>query len=190
MNKSSEEIFLQDIQKKYEINIFKKKNFILKLIILIIFVVCMVLLLKKYLICMVYIPSSSMVPTLNVGDHLLVTRVCNLKNLKRGDIIVFDSIELNNVLIKRLIGLPGDDVKIVKGKISINGQDVNERYVENYDDFNGEFYVPEGKYFFLGDNRTDSFDSRLWNNSYIDGKDIKAKAQIKIYPFKDLGTIK
>lgn len=180
-----------EIVKKLE----KKKNMIgkgvlFKWISRIIASVVIVLLLKQFLICKVYIPSSSMVPTLNVGDHLLVTKVCNLNNLKRGDIIVFNSKELNNLLIKRLIGLPGDYISIVNGQVSVNGEQLDEDYVVNKDDFNGEYHVPEGKYFFLGDNRPDSCDSRLWKDSYIDGEEIEAKAQIKVYPFKDLGTIK
>ena len=69
----------------------------------------------------------------------------------------------------------------------------NERVSEyspyNLDNYNGEFIVPEGKYFFLGDNRYWSLDSRYWNDPYIDGSEIKGKAQIKVYPWKDFGKI-
>ena len=57
-----------------------------------------------------------MVPTLNEGDHLFVTKIYNLDNIERGDILVFESKELNDTLIKRVIGLPGDKVTIVDGK--------------------------------------------------------------------------
>ena len=58
------------------------------------------------------------------------------------------------------------------------------------DNYSGEVEVPEGKYFFLGDNRLWSKDSRYWINPYIDGEDIRGKAQIKVYPFSEIGRIK
>ena len=148
------------------------------------------LLIKQFLIFKVYIPSGSMIPTLNEGDQLFVTRVYNLDNLKRGDILVFDSDELDDVLIKRLIGLPGDKIKIVSGTVYVNGEELEEDYVKNSDHVSGEFEVPEGKYFFLGDNRAISYDARRWENPYIDGSDIRAKAQVRVYPFSDFGFVR
>ncbi|WP_294137483.1 signal peptidase I [uncultured Clostridium sp.] len=58
---------------------------------------------------------------------------------------------------------------------------------QNY--FTGEYTVPDGKYFFLGDNRGNSFDSRYWPNKYIDFNDIKGRAFIKVFPFKDFEFI-
>lgn len=167
-----------------------KKNFFFEWIVPVAAAVAIALLIKQFLIFKVYIPSGSMIPTLNIGDHLFVTRVYNLDNIKRGDILVFNSEELNDVLIKRVIGLPGDTVSIVNGKASVNGEELDESYVVNHDQFYGEYHVPEGKYFFLGDNRPISYDSRKWINPYVDGKDIKAKAQLKVYPFSDFGSIK
>ena len=168
----------------------KKSNFFTEWILPVALAFIIALLIKQFLIFKVYIPSGSMIPTLNKGDHLFVSRVYNLDNIKRGDILVFYSEELNETLIKRLIGLPGDEISIVDGKVSVNGEEINEDYVKNKDQFYGDFKVPEGKYFFLGDNRPISLDSRKWNNPYIDGKDIKAKAQLKVYPFSDFGSIK
>lgn len=168
----------------------KKRNFFFEWVVPVVIAVVIALLIKQFLIFKVYIPSGSMIPTLNIGDHLFVTRVYNLDNIKRGDIIVFDSEELNDVLIKRVIGLPGDTVTIANGKVSVNGEELDEKYVVNHDDSYGEYHVPEGKYFFLGDNRPVSYDSRKWVNPYVDGKDIKAKAQLKVYPFSDFGSVK
>ncbi|MBE6049405.1 MAG: signal peptidase I [Clostridium sp.] len=152
--------------------------------------VIIALLIKNFLLFKVYIPSTSMVPTLNVGDHLFVSKVYNVNNLKRGDIVVFDSKECDDLLIKRLIGLPGDTIDIHDGKVIVDGETLEEDYVENNDlDYKNSFTVPEGKYFFLGDNRSISFDSRKWNNPYISADDIIAKAQIKIYPFSDFGSL-
>ncbi|MGL5149127.1 MAG: signal peptidase I [Clostridium sp.] len=181
---------LKDIDFKEENKDKKKKNFFYEWGLPIISAVILALLINKFLLFKVYIPSGSMIPTLNIEDRLFVSRVYNPENLKRGDVVVFDSKELGEVLIKRLIGLPGDHIEIINGIVSINGEILEEPYVQNKDTFNGVFDVPEGKYFFLGDNRPDSKDSRLWINPYIASEDIMGKAQVKIYPFKDFGSIK
>lgn len=56
-------------------------------------------------------------------------------------------------------------------------------------EINGEYKVALGKYFFLGDNRSNSFDSRYWENPYIDFKDIRGKAVVRVYPFNDIGFV-
>lgn len=152
------------------------------------------LLVNKFVVFKAQIPSASMVPTLNVGDQLFASRVYNLEKLKRGDIIVFNFEPKNELFIKRLIGLPGDTVTIKEGKVWVNGEELQEDYVKNPEKTDGVYNVPEGKYFFLGDNRSNSDDARRWQTeygiTYIDGKQIKGKAQLKVYPFSDFGTIK
>ena len=146
---------------------------------------------KEFIIFKVYIPSESMYPTIKKQDQLFVLKMYELDNLKRGDIIVFESEELNELLIKRLIGLPGDEISIENGKVTINGEVIKENYVKNNDfNYTGKFKVPDDKYFFLGDNRSNSKDSRYWINPYIEGEKIIGKALIRVYPFKDFGTIK
>ncbi|MEW8956647.1 signal peptidase I [Clostridium sp.] len=155
------------------------------------------ILINKFLLFKVYIPSESMYPTLTEGDHLFVTKIYNYSKIERGDILVFDFKEgINNgekeeLLIKRVIGLPGDNVEIKDGgKVFINGEELNEPYVENPSNQTGSFTVPSGKYLFLGDNRANSYDSRSWRNPYIDEEDIKGKAQVRVYPFNRLGFLK
>ena len=145
---------------------------------------------NKFLVYNVYIPSESMVPTLNVGDKLMVTRIYNPENIERGDIIVFYSDELSQVVIKRAIGLPGDKIVIHDGIVNVNGEDLQEDYVKNNEVVNAEFEVPEGKFFFLGDNRRVSNDARKWINPYIDESDIQGKAQFRFYPFSEIGILK
>jgi len=135
----------------------------------------------------VRIPSPSMVPTLNIGDRLFSKRVYNYKNLNRGDLVIFYFEPTDKLFIKRLIGLPNDEISINNGIVSVNGEVLIENYVENQGEFNGEFKVPQGEYFFLGDNRCNSHDSRFWENPYINSKDIKGKALVKIYPFDEIG---
>ena len=166
------------------------KNFIYEWGIPIISAFIIAFLINKFVLFKVLIPSESMVPTLNVGDRLFVTRIYNLDRLERGDIIVFYSEELQEDLIKRLIGLPGDKIEIENGVVSVNGEVLQEDYIGAQDNYNGVYEVPEGKYFFLGDNRLYSKDSRYWINPYINGEDITGKAQIKVYPLDEIGKIK
>lgn len=167
----------------------EKNGFFYEWVVPIIVAMVLALLINKFIIFKVYIPSESMVPTLNVDDRLFVTRVYNEEKLERGDIVVFNSEELGEKLIKRLIGLPGDKILIDNGEVYVNGEKLVEDYIGTVDRFNGEYEVPEGKYFFLGDNRLYSKDSRYWINPYIDGEDIIGKAQFKVYPFSEMGKI-
>ncbi len=166
-----------------------KTNFFKDLIIPVIIAVILAILINKFLIFRVYIPSSSMAPTLNVDDRLLVTKVYNPENLKIGDIVVFKSKELDEIVIKRLIGLPGDEIRFDGTSVYVNGKKLDEPYVKNPMEFYGTYKVPEGKYFFLGDNRANSNDARFWKNPYISGDQILGKAQVKIYPFNQMGFL-
>jgi len=180
----------ENLSKKGFIAIFTSKDgFFREWIIPIIAAIGIAFLINKFLVYNVYIPSESMVPTLNVGDKLMVTRIYDTDKIKRGDIIVFYSEELSEVLIKRVVGLPGDHIKIHDGIVNINGEDIKEDYVKNNEKFNGNFDVPDNKFFFLGDNRSRSNDARKWINPYIDASNIQGKARIKFYPFKDFGSL-
>lgn len=150
--------------------------------------IIIVLLINKFLFYQITIPSPSMYPTIKVGDRIIVTRVYDKSKLKRGDIIVFDSKELKMTLIKRLIGLPDDEVEVKDGgAVYINGRKQQEPYVVNKDNLSESFKVPKGKYLFFGDNRPVSDDARRWQVKYIDSKDIKGKAQFVLFPFKRFG---
>ncbi|WP_297417515.1 signal peptidase I [Clostridium sp.] len=167
-----------------------KSGFFREWIIPIIAAIGIAILINKFLVYNVYIPSESMVPTLNVGDKLMVTRVYDTSKIKRGDIVVFFSEELDELLIKRAIGLPGDHIVIHDGIVNINGEDIKEDYVKNNEKFDGVFDVPKNKFFFLGDNRARSNDARKWINPYIDASNIQGIARFKYYPFKDFGSLK
>ena len=178
------------INEKEEIKKDKKGSFLSEWVVPIISAIILAILINKFLVFKVLIPSESMVPTLNVDDRLFVTRVYNLEKLKRGEIIVFYSEEYQKSLIKRLIGLPGDKIKIEDGIVYVNGEKLEENYLGEKDQLSGEYEVPEGKYFFLGDNRKHSQDSRYWINPYIDEEDITGKARLKVYPLDQIGWVK
>lgn len=91
--------------------------------------------------------------------------------------------------VKRLIGMPGDHIEIAGdpmngGKVFVNGEELNESYLKEKMNYTGDFTydIPDGEYFFLGDNRNNSGDSRYWENPYIERKNIEAKAVIKYFP--------
>jgi len=169
----------------------KKKSIMKEWIIDIVVVACVALFVWKFVGYGVWITSGSMIPTLEVKDRLIVTRVHNAGNLKEGDIVLFKNDEFKDeILIKRLIGLPGDKIDIKNGIVFRNGEQLKEDYVKNNEKYNGKFQVPEGKYFFLGDNRANSDDSRYWENPYVNESQIEGKARIKYYPIKDFEIIK
>ncbi|WP_373897653.1 signal peptidase I [Haloimpatiens sp. FM7315] len=147
---------------------------------------------NTFLFFFINVPTGSMYPTIKPGDKIGVTKVYNRDKLQRGDIVVFYSNELGSMLIKRLIGIPGDKVDISEdGTVYINGAKQEESYVVQDGGNTGvSFKVPEGKFLFLGDNRGNSLDARYWNNKYIDSKDIKGKAHFILLPFSRIGKLK
>lgn len=173
-----------------EKNVNKAKQFFMDWILPIGAAIIIAILINKFLIFNVYVPTGSMIPTINEEDKGIVTRVYNPENLNRGDIVVFYSDELEKTLVKRLIGLPGDKIQFKNGVLYLNGEKVEEDYVKNKDNYNGSFEVPEGKYFFAGDNRPVSNDARYWKNPYIDESKIEGKFRFRFYPLKDFGTVK
>ena len=103
-------------------------------------------LINKFLIFKVYIPSESMYPTLKVKDQLFVTKMYSRDSIQRGDILVFFSDEFNELLIKRVIGLPGDDIVVkASGEVLVNGEVLEETYVVQKDEtaiYDLEFKLP------------------------------------------------
>lgn len=139
---------------------------------------------------MANVPTGSMTPTIPRGAQVITTRMFNTDNVKRGDIIVFDSDELGLVLIKRCIGLPGDSVVFDgTGDVYVNGEKLYEPYLGSDSDFEGSFEVPEDCYFFVGDNRGGSLDARYWDEPYIHADKIKGKARFVLFPVSDFGFL-
>lgn len=116
------------------------------------------------------VPSASMEPTLMTDDKIFVNGLAyTAHDPQRGDIVAFHSKELGCILIKRIVGMPGDTVSFESGYVYINGQPVNETYLSDSTETNctKTFKVPDNSYFVLGDNRTNSLDSRFWENPYV-----------------------
>lgn len=112
------------------------------------------------------VESGSMAPTLRDGQ-LVVTRALGPNRpVRRGDVVVLDSVELGRHVIKRVVGLPGERVDIEAGRLRIDGCAWDEPYASP-SVFNGIFEVPGDHYFLLGDNRDVSVDSRSWDQPFI-----------------------
>src|SRR5918998_2340771 len=114
-----------------------------------------------------YIPSQSMVPTLKVQDRVLVNKfIYRFSEPERRDIVVFQSVEGGGEdLIKRVVGLPGDEIAVRGGRLFVNDEPQTEPYVNKTFPDRTTFApttVPKGHYFMMGDNRANSRDSRFF----------------------------
>lgn len=153
--------------------------------------IILAVLIHKFVFFQVSVPTRSMYPTIKPGDRIIVTRIYHKESLKTGDIVVFYSDELKETLIKRLIGVPGDTVEVKdNGEVYVNSKKINQSYVVYNGGIGGTFKVPEGKYFFMGDNRANSWDSRYWNEHYISQDKIKGVARFIAFPFNRFGNFK
>lgn len=134
------------------------------------------LLVRSFLVFVVRISSQSMLPALRPGQRILAMRVYNENRIKRGDVIIFRSDEVDDTLIKRVIGIRGDTVRVyLDGTVSVNGE---EPYVSNDGEASAECHVPDEGYFVLGDNREESRDSRHWRSPCVKAESIIGKAII------------
>ena len=152
------------------------------------------------------IPSGSMIPTLLIGDHLLVNKIVygtpvdipftnvtvfhmpGLRLPQKGEIIVFKYPEdTKRDFIKRVIAVEGDTIQMIDKKIYVNGKPAEEPFTQHTDtsarlgqleprDNFGPYLVPKNKLFMMGDNRDQSYDSRFWG--YVDIKQVRGKAMI------------
>jgi signal peptidase I len=115
-----------------------------------------------------YVGSESMVPTLMVWDRILINKLAyDFAEPQRGDIVLFKNPEGGGEpLIKRVVGLPGDQIEVRAGKLYVNGRQQREPYVNehlrNMQSPYGPIEVPKGHYFMMGDNRGNSADSRVF----------------------------
>lgn len=164
-----------------------KKDTISYIVILII-----VLLIKFYVVTPIKVNGNSMYSTLKDKEIMILNEIYyRVKDIKRFDIIVLK--HDNDKLIKRVIGLPGESIKYVDEKLYINDEEVEEnffhRYTKDFDlsQFNVD-KIPAGCYFVLGDNRTDSLDSRTFG--FVKEEDILGRAKVVVYPFGEFRKVK
>ena len=150
---------------------------------------------RTFVVQAFWIPSGSMLPTLQIGDRVLVAKFWNwFVPPARGSIYVFKYPEdRGRDFIKRIIAVPGDRVDIREGVVYLNGFPIDEPYVAYRDRYNlpnryyptTPFIVPENKYFTMGDNRPNSQDSRFWG--YVPVEDIHGPAFFRYWPLTRIG---
>lgn len=166
------------------------KEFIKETLSIVIIAFILAMILRTFVIEGRIIPSESMLPTLQVGDRVMVNKfIYYFKKPQRGDIIVFHPPEILNSkddYIKRVIGLPGETVEMKNNKVYIDGKPLVEPYLTEPVNYTyGPVVVPEDSLLVLGDNRNNSFDSHMWN-AWLSKDKIKGKAFVIYWPIKEI----
>ena len=167
--------------------------------------VLVAVLLRAFVVQTFYIPSGSMEPTLQIGDRILVNKLSyHLHAVNRGDIVVFGRPPAENCggqavndLVKRVIGLPGDVVSLGQGHVYVDGRRLDESWLPPAEqgvtemgppgptyDLAQPYKVPANDYYVMGDNRTDSCDSRYWGP--IPRSLIVGKVEMRVWPVTGL----
>ena len=155
--------------------------------IIIVAAVLVAIFVNTFIISNTRVPTGSMENTIMCGNRLFGNRLAyKTSKPKRGDVIIFkypDDETGKTNYIKRVIGLPGETVNIVDGKVYIDGKELKEDYLKEEPQGSfGPYEVPEKSYFVMGDNRNNSSDARFWENTYVTEDKIIAKAVIKYWP--------
>ena len=181
---------------------------LVEFILTLVLVAAAVFLLNKFILINARIPSESMQNTIMNGDQVFGNRLSYTKNdPERYDIIIFINPDDNNIpdikekdkryFIKRVIGLPGETVRIVDGHVYINDdtEPLDESFLaepQNPEANNQEliFEVPEGHYFVMGDNRNHSKDSRYWIDHYVSEDEILGRAEIRYWPITKITSLR
>jgi signal peptidase I len=195
----------------------KGGSFLKELPVLLLIAFVLAFLLRTFVLQVFYIPSSSMEPTLQIDDRMVVEKLTYLtREPRRGEIVVFegetfvdpysDQTTVARVVrgvgqflgvvpasardfVKRVIGVEGDEVVIEGGQVYVNGEQLDEPYVQ-FDDGSdyGPITVPEGHLFFLGDNRPNSSDSRR-SLGFVPGSHVVGRAAVIIWPPDHVGRL-
>lgn len=182
----------QEESPKKKIKVEKEESAIMEWAKSILVAVVLTLVIKTFILEPTRVQGTSMINTLHNNDRVIVNKIgMKIKPLKRGDVIVMKYDEGHDY-IKRIIGMPGEYIQIIDGKVYLNGEELKEDYIHG--DFtqaiNGfEWKLAKNEYFVMGDNREPggSTDSRVFGPVNIDR--IKGVANIRFYPFDNIGEI-
>ncbi|WNS44765.1 signal peptidase I [Paenibacillus sp. MMS20-IR301] len=183
----------------------KPKNEVLEWIKAIAIALVLVILIRWLLFKPFIVDGPSMQPNFHTGERVIVNEILyDIRKPQRGEVIVFHVPSEGRDFIKRVIGVAGDTVKVEGDVVSVNGEPVNETYIQgaideahnnnslyNNKNFPNEDFtdgtVPEGHVFVMGDNRSDSTDSRMIG--YVPLGDIVGRADLIFWPVKDITVI-
>ena len=173
---------------------YQIKDWLLTILITII----VIFIIRTFIFSPVVVEGESMMPTLHDGDRLFINKIGKyVGELERFDVIVFKT-KKDKYYIKRIIGLPGDELKFENQKLYINGKLIDEPYVipdSLQNDFTikslyGYEVIPENHYFVLGDNRENSNDSRKRFIGLIHEKKILGSANQVVWPISSIKNVK
>lgn len=141
-----------------------------------------------------YIPSGSMLPTLEIDDRLIIDKIgYRFTEPQRGDVVVFSPTDelkkqYKDAFIKRIIGLPGETIEVKNGQVFVNGKGISEDYIAERPQYTwGPGTVPAGSYLVLGDNRNNSFDSHYWG--FVPRENIIGRATVRFWPPNRIGGL-
>ena len=164
---------------------------------LVVIALCLALLIRTFVAEPRYIPSDSMLPTLHLGDRLVVEKISyRFRPPATGDIVVFEPPQQLQILgyakdqafIKRVIGESDQVVSIAKGKVYLNSQPLKEDYIAEPPAYQwGPKQVPAKELFVMGDNRNDSNDSHIWG--FLPQQNIIGRAWFRFWPLDRIGFI-
>ncbi|WP_163537110.1 signal peptidase I [Gracilibacillus sp. YIM 98692] len=175
----------------------KKKKWI-SIVRIVLIATLLTFLFRSYLFASYVVNGKSMEPTLFDGNLLMVNKIVyDLKEIERFDVIVFHANKEEDY-VKRVIGKPGDHVAYQDDMLYLNGESIEETYLEPYrnpdeglltndftlEELTGKTVVPEGKLFVLGDNRKKSYDSR--KIGFIDQETVVGKVDIRYWPMEQM----
>ncbi len=190
-----------------------KGSFLRELPVLLLIALVLAFLLRTFVLQVFYIPSSSMEETLSVNDRMVVEKVTyRFRAPQRGEVVVFEGDSLGEVdpdatvgeravrgvgqflglvpasardFVKRVIGLPGDEIRIEDGQVYVNGAALDEPYITYGDESDfGPVTVPDDSLFFLGDNRPNSSDSRR-SLGFVEEDAVVGRSAVIIWPFEN-----
>ena len=169
-----------------------KKTTLIQDILTVVVTAAVALVVFRVVLQLAWVPSGSMETTIPTRSLLVAYRLPYLvgdPEVERGDIITFWGDELDKLLVKRVIGVAGDEISFDGGYVYVNGEKLPEPYLDRQGITtvrNGNvFHVPEGSLFMMGDNRGSSDDSRFWDDPYVSLEDVKAKVMVIISVHKD-----
>ena len=164
----------------------------------VVYFVCLlavVFVINTFVVQRTMVSGDSMYPYLHNKDQLMMDKLSyRFHDPERFDIVVFPVVRdgKEEYYIKRVIGLPGETVNIVDGKVYINDSEepLDDSFCpETPQGSFGPYEVPEGCYFMLGDNRNHSMDSRYWMNTFVEKDAIEAEVAIRYWPLNKIGTV-
>jgi signal peptidase I len=175
----------QAVKKKLPVHL----DFLIQLIIILALVFGFV---RPFVMEAFWIPSGSMIPTLEIGDRVFVNKfIYRFTEPQRGDIIVFQSVDRTDEdLIKRVVGVPGDEIAVKSGKLYVNGEPQKEPYTNKKLPDRSSFTkttVPKNHVFVMGDNRASSADSRVFGP--LPEKNIEGEAFLRFWPPDRIGLV-